>query len=193
MEGVQGHVPENPGSPQPNPFSPTSQTAQSMPSLQMMDAFAQMLQANREQTVALQKTVESLAAARPKSDAGTWTRLLPRPDIFRPQTREDEIAQFGEWKWSFKQYVRAIDSNMSKAMDEVEMQLNEETSLVEMTPEAEEQAQKLYALLTGMVKDRPLQLVRSVEEGLGDVYSTRLLLRTRVVPWRYLVLLPSTQ
>ena len=67
----------------------------------------------------------------------------------------------------FKQYIRAIEPAISKSMDDVEADLSTSVSMVEMTMDAEVQAQKLYALLTSMLRERPLQLVRSVEEGNG--------------------------
>ena len=133
----------------------------------MLEMMGQMLLTNQEQTRALTRWVEALGQRSTGSDSNTWTRLLPRPEVFKPQNREDEISQFGEWKWMFKQYIRAIEPAISKSMDDVEADLSTSVSLVEMTMDAEVQAQKLYALLTSMLRERPLQLVRSVEEGNG--------------------------
>ena len=122
------HLPPQPQQPpQPNPFQasdPGSPTG-----AQMLEVLGQMVHQSQEQVRTLgQQTQDQLrvlgrtletvtARAGDRGDANAWSRLLPRPDIFKPQTRDDEISGFPEWAWQFKQYIRAIDSEMCNMLD----------------------------------------------------------------------------
>ena len=163
--------------PQPNPFAPTDPGSPT--STQMMEILGQMVQQNQEQARTLShqtqeqlrvlgRTLEVVTArAGDRGEANAWSRLLPRPDIFKPQTRDEEISGFPEWAWQFKQYLRAIDGDMCNMVEEVEADLSAEALFGNMSPEAQNQAKKLYALLTTLLRERPLQLLRSAEQGNG--------------------------
>ena len=164
MDPVQG--------PQPNPFAPGPADPGSPSRAQMMEFLGHMVQQNQqqnqEQLRVLGRTLEVVTArAGERGEANAWSRLLPRPDIFKPQTRDEEISGFPEWAWQFKQYLRAIDSEMCNMVEEVEGELGTEALLGNMFPEAQNQAKKLYALLTTLLRERPLQLLRSAEQGNG--------------------------
>ena len=122
----------------------------------------------QEQRRVLGRTLEVVTArAGDRGEANAWSRLLPRPDIFKPQTRDEEISGFPKWAWQFKQYLRAIDGDMCNMVEEVEADLSAEALFGNMSPEAQNQAKKLYALLTTLLRERPLQLLRSAEQGNG--------------------------
>eukprot|EP00439_Symbiodinium_sp_Y106_P035577 s4713_g4.t1 len=122
----------------------------------------------QEQLRVLGRTLEIVTArAGGRGVANAWSRLLPRPDIFKPQTRDEEISGFPEWAWQRKQYLHAIDGDMCDMVEEVESDLSAEVLLGNVSPEAQNQAKKLYALLTTLVRERPLQLLRSAEQGNG--------------------------
>ena len=70
-----------------------------------------------------------------RGEANAWSRLLPRPAVFRPQIRDEEISGFPEWAWQFKKYLRAIDSEMCNMVEEVEGELQTEALLGNMSPE----------------------------------------------------------
>ena len=176
--------------PQPNPFQasdPGSPTG-----AQMLEVLGHMVHQSQEQVRTLgQQTQDQLrvlgrtletvtARAGDRGDANAWSRLLPRPDIFKPQTRDDEISGFPEWAWQFKQYIRAIDSEMCNMLEEVESELQTEVLLGNMTPDAQNQAKKLFALLTTLLRERPLQLLRSAEQGNG--FEAWRLLTTTLAP-----------
>ncbi|CAE7352802.1 unnamed protein product, partial [Symbiodinium sp. CCMP2456] len=52
-------------------------------------------------------------------------------------------------------------------LDEVESDLSKAALLINQSPDAQNQAKKLYALLTTLLRERPLQLLRSAEQGNG--------------------------
>ena len=144
--------------PQPNPFAPTDPGSPT--STQMMEILGQRVQQNQEQARTLShqtqeqlrvlgRTLEVVTArAGDRGEANAWSRLLPRPDIFKPQTRDEEISGFPKWAWQFKQYLRAIDGDMCNMVEEVEADLSAEALFGSMSPEAQDQAKKLCALLT---------------------------------------------
>ena len=65
-------------------------------------------------------------------------------------------------------------------IDEVEGSLGTEYLLGNMSPEAQNQAKKLYALLTTQLRERPLQLLRAAEQGNG--FEAWRLLTTTLAP-----------
>ena len=175
-----------------NPFAASEPGSPAATNVQMMEMLGQMVHQSQEQVRTLgHQTQEQLrvlgrtlevvtSRAGDRGEANAWSRLLPRPDIFKPQSRDEEISGFPEWAWQFKQYLRAIDSDMSNMIDEVEGALGTECLLGNMSPEAQNQAKKLYALLTTLLRERPLQLLRSAEQGNG--FEAWRLLTTTLAP-----------
>ena len=192
MDPMYGpHLPQQQQQQQPNPFQAASDPG-SPTGVQMLEVLGQMVQQSQEQVRTLGqqsqeqlrvlgRTLETVTAkAGDRGDANAWSRLLPRPDIFKPQTRDEEISGFPEWSWQFKQYIRAIDGEMCNMLEEVENDLQTEVFLGNMTPDAQNQAKKLFALLTTLLRERPLQLLRSAEQGNG--FEAWRLLTTTLAP-----------
>ena len=43
------------------------------------------------------------------TDEKSWYRLLPKPQVFEPSNREQEISQWRDWAWSLEQYLASLD------------------------------------------------------------------------------------
>eukprot|EP00439_Symbiodinium_sp_Y106_P069978 s148_g12.t1 len=46
--------------------------------------------------------------------------LIQKPDIFRPETREQEVEQWSEWKHTMRNYLSVVDSKMLDDMETIE-------------------------------------------------------------------------
>ena len=123
----------------------------------------------------LQKISQALERLSVSQSSTSWSRHLKTPDIFKPDTRDNELKQWSDWKFSFENYVKGIDAPMAYSMKLVEENLNGNYELDEMTDETKAQAIRLYSLLISYLRNRPLKLVRHMKQENGFEAWQRLL------------------
>ena len=107
--------------------------------------------------------------------AAAWSRRVKTPDIFKPDTRDQELKQWNDWKFGFINYVKSIEPNMANSMKMVEDNLNGDFNVDDMTDETKAMAVRLYAVLTSYLRNRPLKLVRRIKAENGFEAWQRLL------------------
>ena len=94
-------------------------------------------------------------------------KLIPRPNSFNPVDREQEVLQWRDWYWGFKQYLLVVDGAYQEEVERIEKDLNAEVDW-ELLSEAEQQrGHFLYSLLGSLVQGRLIGLVRNVENFNG--------------------------
>ena len=108
---------------------------------------------------------------------GEWFKVLPKPPVFDPKDREAELSGFRDWWWQVEQYVVAIDVQFADDFDYVRKHLDEELPLVEQSPDRTRRSGFLYGLLASLMKQRPLLLLKGIEQGNG-VEAVRQLFKT---------------
>ena len=64
-----------------------------------------------------------------------WARHLKPPDVFKPDSRDNELKLWGDWKFAFLNYIKGIDPTMANDMDHVEKDLDASYELDDMTDE----------------------------------------------------------
>ena len=106
-----------------------------------------------------------------------WYKVLPKPNVFDPKDREAELSGFRDWWWQVEQYIVAVDSNYGQDLLMIREKPDDEVPLVEQTPDRSKRSAFLYGLLGSLLKNRPLMLVKGVEQGNG-LEATRQLFRT---------------
>ena len=123
--------------------------------------------------------LEKLTVAQEKltvtQSSSSWARHLKTPDLFKPDSRDNELRQWSDWKFSFGNYIKGIDAPMAYSMKLVEENLNGNYELDEMTDDTKAQAIRLYSLLTSYLRNRPLKLVRHMKQENGFEAWQRLL------------------
>ena len=62
---------------------------------------------------ALQNLVES-------QKNSSFTKHLKPPELFKPETRQAEIGQWSDWRFTFENFVGAIDSELLSLMKNAE-------------------------------------------------------------------------
>ena len=92
-----------------------------------------------------------------------WARHLKAPDVFKPDSRDNELKLWGDWKFSFMNYIKGIDPTMANDMDLVERDLEASYDMDDMTDETKSRAVRLYSLLTSYRRQRPLKLIQYVK------------------------------
>ncbi|CAE7834903.1 RE2 [Symbiodinium sp. CCMP2592] len=107
------------------------------------------------------------------TQSGMWSRVINKPDVFKPKDREEELSQFSEWSWQFKQYVRVICPGMHKLLESVESDLDDSNVHSEMSAETVDLSKQLYALLASLLRERPVQILKAIPDGNGcEVWRT---------------------
>ena len=114
------------------------------------------------------------------SSGATFSKLLQRPDVFRPKDREEELTLWYEWAWTFKQSMLAVSPEIHGHLLEIEKDLGREMDEFEVSDDAMALSNKLYAVLTTMLRERPLQLLRSVPNNNG--FEAWRVLHTTLAP-----------
>ena len=96
------------------------------------------------------------------------SRFIQKPDMYRPDTREQEIDQWVDWRHVMRNYLGVIDSNYLAEMDLVEAATHEEAALdAARHPDAARRSRELYAILASFMRGRPLKILRNVPSSNG--------------------------
>ncbi|CAE6963910.1 unnamed protein product [Symbiodinium sp. CCMP2592] len=154
---------------QGTPVSPTS------PSQQPFERVLEMLTASvlqsAENSQHMKETLDALTRRTltdsSSTQSGVWSRVIGKPDVFKPKDREEELSQFSEWSWQFKQYVRVICPGMHKLLESVESDLEDTNVHSEMSAETLDLSKQLYALLASLLRERPVQILKAIPDGNG--------------------------
>ena len=125
-----------------------------------------------ESLKSISQALERLALTQSSS---SWSRHMKTPDLFKPDTRDNEIKQWSDWKFSFVNYIKGIDARMAASMEFVEENLNGDFKLGDMTDETKMMAVRLYGVLTSYLRNRPLKLVKFMKDENGFEAWQRLL------------------
>ena len=126
-------------------------------------------------TAALQRLVEAPGEAR--SSAGTpgpasvpfdtGGKILKPPEAFSPATIEEEVSQWSDWAFTFKNFLALMDQAFLGDLKSAEDQKAEISSDVTNAffgndRERMNRGMKLYSVLSSYLKNRPLKVLRSV-------------------------------
>ncbi len=156
-----GQVPANPFSPGSPAASPQSQSL-AVSAQDMMLMMQQMMQATQAATRAAEAAASAVQRDNKQGIGGSdMARILPRPDVFKPASREEEHSQWLSWFWSLKQYLGALDSAFSTEVAYLETTPSTEI-LSYASPESEQRSKQLYSLLASLVKGRGLQVIQRI-------------------------------
>ena len=140
------------GSPQVAGGMTLSQQDMMLMMRQMMDATAAASRAAEAAVAVANASVESKKKGIGASDLA---RILPKPDVFKPSTREEEHGTWIQWFWSLKQYLCALDTGFSDELAYIEGRPLEEILVYNST-----ESEQLYSLLASLVRGRGLQVVQ---------------------------------
>ena len=163
---------------QPNPFptgspggSPTGGGAADIPGVEVA---LRMVAATEAAARAAQKAVEmveSVALKATGDENRSWWKLLPKPPNFDHSTREAEISGWKEWSWMFEQYVASIDSRFTDDIQGVRVRLDQPIDTVDFSDSERQRSNFLYSLLSFLLRQRALLVVKQVSGQNGlEVY-----------------------
>ena len=123
------------------------------------------------------RAATNLASRSTSEDQGkSWWKLLPRPPVFDHSSRESEIAGWKEWSWMFEQYVASVDTRFSDDVQQIRSNLNTTVDPVDFSDSEKQRNSFFYSLLSSLLRQRPLLVVRQVS-GSNGFEAYRLLIQ----------------
>ena len=144
--------------------------------LQLMEGLGEVIRRSADASTSLSEQLNALGrTSSGNGGAQEWSRVLAKPDVFRPATTEDEITEFPEWKWQFRQYCKGICAELGALMDNIEADVDTPFLLEDKTEAIKKLSFQLYALLGSLVRGKALQLVKGVSGDDGGEGHLRLL------------------
>ena len=114
--------------------SPQSPQSPAQPAIDGAELARRMLMATEAASMAASTAAQALLELKDKtssssSDEKAWYRLLPRPSVFDPDSREAELAQWREWSWSVEQYLASIDPEFAVDLARIRKSSNAEVDM----------------------------------------------------------------
>ena len=94
-------------------------------------------------------------------------KLIPKPPGFSPSDREQEVAQWRDWFWVFKQYLLVVDGSFEKDLEDLDKNVENEVDWDLLDDQEQKRGRFLYSLLSTLLSGRLLSLVRNVEHSNG--------------------------
>ena len=129
---------------------------------------SRMANATEQQFVAavtgLQETLSQLVSSQRSAQ---WSKWVKSPESFKPETRAQELQMWDEWKFSFTHYVKAVDPEMGRLIDQVSANPKDDYELGPMEEPTRNMAVRLYGMLVTYIRGRPLQLIRHLSDSNG--------------------------
>ena len=123
------------------------------------------------------RAATNLASRSTSEDQGkSWWKLLPRPPVFDHSSRESEIAGWKEGSWMFEQYVASVDTRFSDDVQQIRSNLNTMVDPVDFSDSEKQRNSFFYSLLSSLLRQRPLLVVRQVS-GSNGFEAYRLLIQ----------------
>ena len=152
--------------------SPTGSQAGQLDGAQLA---LRMVQAAESAATAAQAVSTALASQSSSSSSGglfsgdssQLYKLLSKPQNFDPSSREQEIAMWREWSWSFEQYLASLDSHYPEELKVIRGNLGTEIDQSVQDDKERQRGTFLYGLLSGVLRQRPLMLLKQVPNSNG--------------------------
>ena len=122
-------------------------------------ATGEAIGSNVRSLAALQSLVES-------QKSNEFAKHYKPPQLFAPDTRQDEPTKWGDWRFQFETFVGAIDDSLLLLMKRAE-KLETRIEMTSLAGPERILSETLYSLLSGLMKNRPLRLVRGIPHQNG--------------------------
>ena len=135
----------------------------------MMQVAAQAAQAASEAAAALKQFVERDNNDRQKFSEAS--KVVKMPEAFGTEDHEADARNWRDFLLNFKSWLFYADKSFEHGLSNVESNPKNVLSLAAMNEDSKSKALQLYAILTGLLKGKPLRLLRQQDDRNGlEVY-----------------------
>jgi len=126
-----------------------------------------------EAAAAAAQAAQAMLSRQAGDESRSWWKLLAKPPVFDHSTRESEISSWKEWSWTFEQYIASVDSRFSEDIQNMRSHLDREVDPVDFSDSEKQRNTFLYSLLSSLVRQRALLVVRQTTGNNGlEAYRT---------------------
>lgn len=114
------------------------------------------------------------AVNRPAAEDGkSWWKLFPKPPTLDHSTRGGEIATWKEWSWTFEQYISSVDAKFAEDIQKLREHPERPIDPVDFNDMEKQRNTFFYSLLSSLLGQRALLVVRQVSGCNGlEAYRT---------------------
>ena len=132
--------------------------------------------------VDIQPLVEALQSIVEGQKSAGFNKHIKMPGTFKPESRSEELGKWQDWRFAFENFIRILDDGMLTEMT-VATESEKEMQMVSIALDQQKRAEKLYSLLSMLMRNRPQRLVRGVQDQNG-YEAWRVLVRDMQPPTR---------
>ena len=112
----------------------------------------------------------------------SFSKHIRSPEVFKPETRSEELQKWEDWKFSMENFIGVVDGEMLRDMKEASASPRM-LRMSEWDLDRQDRSEKLFSLLSTLLRNRPLQLLRGVADNNG-YEAWRVLYRDMQPPTR---------
>ena len=112
----------------------------------------------------------------------SFSKHIKSPEVFKPETRSEELQKWEDWKFSMETFIGVVDGEMLRDMKEASASPRM-LRMSEWDLDRQDRSEKLFSLLSTLLRNRPLQLLRGVADNNG-YEAWRVLYRDMQPPTR---------
>ena len=98
------------------------------------------------------QSASSTSASQHAITGREMSKILPKPELFRASTREQECSAWPSWLWSREQYLGVLDPSFAVELAALKMSLSTPASAT--MPDTQVRSRQLYAMLAVLIKGR---------------------------------------
>ena len=113
------------------------------------------------------RAATNLASRSTSDENKSWWKLLPKPSVFDHSTRESEIAAWKDWSWNYEQYLASIDARFADDIQQVRSHPEQVVDPVDFSDNEKQRNSFFYSLLSSLLRQRALMVVRQVSGSNG--------------------------
>ena len=108
----------------------------------------------------LQQIREVLDGLTRSQEQNQWARNVKGPEVFKADTRESELKQWEDWKFTLENWVKAVDPEMYLDMKRVGQNAEETIDWNELSDARKVKSLRLFGVLASYLRGRALKLIK---------------------------------
>ena len=114
--------------------------------------------------IGLQRSLQQLVQVQQNQQR---SKHIKTPEIFKPSTRDEELRQWPDWRFSFMQFMKSVDPKTAELPQTINKKPKEAYDMDTMDNDTKALSNKFYSILISYMKNRPLSLIRHLEDFNG--------------------------
>ena len=129
----------------------------------MEEQFRAILESAAQAAEAAKKAAEAVASQRPQTQNNLY-KVVDKPPVFSPKNREEELAQWPDWKFGLINYLSGVlDPKYREELEYIERHNDTPINSDELHgDDTKSRNEQLFIILSTMLAMRPLRVVKAL-------------------------------